>query len=702
MRRKVLLSLILIAPLGIFFPFLGDFPYAPGSAYSDLAISHYPNAIYLLQSLRQWHQIPMWAGSILSGYPFAADPLSGLWYPPGWLAYIFPLPLGFNINILLHLFLGGAGTFLFLRKEGRSDFAALAGGLIFELFPKITAHYAAGHLTILYAIAWTPWLFLCEKHLKGVMRLVCSSAVLGLVALADLRIFAFLFFAWAAFALYGWWQRRDASLGKFAGRALLSTGLGLLISAPLFLPLVEYTGLTSRATLAAADNQALALPVNYLAGLVIPNVRSYVEWIIYPGGAALVILLFALTVPELRKRNWFWLGMVLVSLLLAVGPATPVGDWLFRLPGFNLLRIPSRVIFLAGWALAIVAADGIDFLMQLSPGKKQPGSGLPIAAVSGFVTLICLGLWIFTGSIPIPFAWGMAAVLVPTLLLLARRGGRLPPRMYFLLALPLICLDLGGVDRLNVDFQVTADVLNEGKGAISLIQQKESGEKFRVYSPSYSLPQQTATQAGIELADGIDPMQLTSYLSFMEDATGVPNQGYSVTLPPFSSANPALDNLGYQPDSFLLGVLNVKYVVSAFDIAADQLKLIGTVDGTRVYENEDFRPRAWVQMSPDEQASGFTSVDGMAWSPNRIRVSTSQAGRLVLSEIDYPGWKAWIDGQPATIKPAWDILRSVEVPAGLHTVTFEFQPITVYVGLALGVDGWLITLALLVIFRGRK
>ena len=66
MVRKVIILLILIAPLGIVFPHLSDFAFPPQSSYSDLAISHYPNAIFLLQSIHNWHQIPLWSDSILS------------------------------------------------------------------------------------------------------------------------------------------------------------------------------------------------------------------------------------------------------------------------------------------------------------------------------------------------------------------------------------------------------------------------------------------------------------------------------------------------------------------------------------------------------------------------------------------------------------------------------------------------------------
>ena len=43
---------------------------------------------------------------------------------------------------------------------------------------------------------------------------------------------------------------------------------------------------------------------------------------------------------------------------------------------------------------------------------------------------------------------------------------------------------------------------------------------FRVYSPSYSLPQHVAQRAGLELADGVDPMQVAGYARLMQAATG--------------------------------------------------------------------------------------------------------------------------------------------------------------------------------------
>ncbi len=65
------------------------------------------------------------------------------------------------------------------------------------------------------------------------------------------------------------------------------------------------------------------------------------------------------------------------------------------------------------------------------------------------------------------------------------------------------------------------------------------------------------------------------------------------------------------------------------------------------------------------------------YSPNRLtyRYSAQSERLAVFSEIYYPaGWSATIDGVPAEIFCANYTLRALRVPAGEHTVVFEFKP----------------------------
>src|SRR5258708_21787969 len=83
-------------------------PFPPQSTFSDAAVSHWPAALYLQQSLRAGH-FPLWRDLLMSGQPFAANPLNKVWYPPQWLVLLFPVTLFLNLLTWVHLVLAGVG-----------------------------------------------------------------------------------------------------------------------------------------------------------------------------------------------------------------------------------------------------------------------------------------------------------------------------------------------------------------------------------------------------------------------------------------------------------------------------------------------------------------------------------------------------------------------------------------------------------------
>jgi len=137
--------------LALFFPLLlqpNSVAMPPQSPFSDLLISHLPNAQFAHNTFLYFHQFPLWNPSILNGAPFAADPLSGLWYPPNWIAILFPYPITFNILFALHLAWAGWGMYRWARDDGFDMLPSLMGGLIFAGMPKLIAHLGAGHVSL--------------------------------------------------------------------------------------------------------------------------------------------------------------------------------------------------------------------------------------------------------------------------------------------------------------------------------------------------------------------------------------------------------------------------------------------------------------------------------------------------------------------------------------------------------------------------
>jgi uncharacterized membrane protein YfhO len=73
-------------------------------------------------------------------------------------------------------------------------------------------------------------------------------------------------------------------------------------------------------------------------------------------------------------------------------------------------------------------------------------------------------------------------------------------------------------------------------------------------------------------------------------------------------------------------------------------------------------------------------------SPNQLRVDLPAglpAGTLVINDTYWPGWKAWADGRPVAIVPAFNTFRAVAIPAGCRQVRMEYQPPLFYLGLVL-------------------
>ncbi len=671
----LLIGLLILAPIA---PRLGEaLPYPANSTFSDLTLTHWSAFEYTRDQLATTGQVPLWRTSILSGTPFAENPLAGLFYPPHWLALFTSIPLALALNILLwlHLSLAAGAMYALLRRWQIRPVAAFASALAFAAAPKIVAHMGLGHLTLVEAWAWVPLVlyplptptttfgvFDPLPFAKNANRGggVLSGITLGLCVLADARMAIYAGALAISYVIIIGAKRNRAAWLNVIGRVTIMLTVALAISAAAWLPTLALTDSSSRAALAPAEAGVLSLDPVYLLGLLIADRSGAAERTTYVG---LIVLALAIIgglrgrSMSARLRAWL-LGVIVVSAIVALGTHTPLYNLLAQLPGASLLRVPARAWFVVVFALATLAGLGLHTILA---SIRQPSRQNIVAAIG--LGLIAIDL--------LSVDWAVYRVV--------------------------------GVDTAFSTGREVADWLKQQPG------------EFRVYSPSLSIPQHVAQQFNLQLADGVDPLQLARYVQLMQPATGVGAWGYSVTLPPFpgiqtdADVPTALKDI--VPNAALLGLLNVKYVAAEFPIKSPDLIERYRNGNTIVYENRRVLPRAFmveqieVARSPNDAVQWLTSaavndaaiVEGLPYpielnapigevrlletSADRLKYQANGPGLLVLGEVYAPDWTATLDGEPTAIFPTDVALRGVYMPWGTHTIELTYQPKRVYAGL---------------------
>jgi hypothetical protein len=95
--------------------------------------------------------------------------------------------------------------------------------------------------------------------------------------------------------------------------------------------------------------------------------------------------------------------------------------------------------------------------------------------------------------------------------------------------------------------------------------------------------------------------------------------------------------------------------------------------------SEGFDPRSMVVLQTPELPRTGQGGGTVAWksrTPDRLelQVEAKADSILVVSDTDYPGWRAELDGAATPILRANLAFRAVAVPAGSHRVTLSFRP----------------------------
>ncbi|MBN1562909.1 MAG: hypothetical protein JXA10_03675 [Anaerolineae bacterium] len=593
-------------------------PFPPEAEFSDAVTSHWPNALFLRESVMEDHTWPLWRSWHMSGQPFAANPLNKVWYPPQWIVFVLPPILHLNVLIWLHLLIAGAGAWRWSRATGLTPYPAALVGFGYAFAPRVIAAVGAGHLDLVDAAAWVPWLLWAtygfiqhndtentanqsgevDGHTPHKAQRYTSwlAGFAALCFLADVRLSAYAFVTTAAYLVWLWWQvpelRARTALFRLTARLGFAGLLMLGLTAFQWIPLLLMRGDLSRNAMSLDDAAINSLKPGQWIGLLIGDHGGSWETMVYVGVSVLILAIVALL---LRPRKFaFWGIVVLVLMLYAMGDQFVFWPALNRLfPFLRWWRVPPRVWLIAALILPYLAGWGVQLLIESPPDRKSVRLGV-VALLGGGLVCGVFSTITLSSTLDLTALIGIFALPITALIMLLAILRKLPAQALLIALLAIVFLDVLWIDRTLIEGRDQDEWLEPYRELAEYLQEADA---TRVYSPSYSLPQQAATYWQIAQFDGVDPFQLATYVDAAEVATGVQASGYSVTIPAFAveaDANENFDsqtailanaNRGAPIQLELLGQWLVTHVVTAFEIETEGLELDTKIGDVYVYRN---------------------------------------------------------------------------------------------------------------------
>jgi hypothetical protein len=423
-------------------------------------------------------------------------------------------------------------------------------------------------------------------------------------------------------------------------------------------------------------------------------------------------------------------ALLIVGVIMAAGWHTPFGRVLYLLPVIGKLRAVERALVLVAFALAALAGFGLQRIVE-SSGRRAwllAPAGLIVAVPALFVTHAFFRSTeplfgvpandVARLSLDLPHTWLPLLLAAASAVLLAW-WSRAPARPFTLaIGMALVVLDLGvyattftprAPRRLYRSRPQVIEAWTAERGPFRKATVLTRSSDMSLRAAQQTLAWSWGMIHGVEDINGFNSLQPRRYTDYV--------------------FGPRVDDVSYgylsnerllREDNPVLSSLNVRYVIvptGAHPALGPHLRQIYEVTYARVYENTRAYPRAYfadvvraeinqgrvlrrvtaagfdgrhealveaTEAPPLPPANGAATADVNRTGPNALEVATTTTGRrfLVVSEMYFPGWRAYVDGTPTQIYRTNYLFRGVVVPAGRHTVRFVYRPASVVIGAA--------------------
>lgn len=706
--------------------------------FRDLYAKQYPNGIpfknflitdpvrqqypwrELAVSLEKKFQLPLWNPYSFSGTPHLANFQSAVFYPLNILLFVLPYNIGWSILIFLQPLLASLFMYSYLRNLKLEKMASFLGSVVFAFSGFSVAWLEWG--TVLHVALWLPLILLAiDKILsKGknqkyiIWQIVLIFSLIASFMAGYLQVFFYLAIVSLTYFIIRWIQHgRERT--KFVAVFICSL-LFIILTAVQWLPTLQFILLSARSMDQDWLKAGWFIPWQHLVQFIVPDffgnpttlnywgVWNYAELVGYVGILPLLMAIFALFFRH-DKKTLFFGTIFFISLIFALPTFFAKLPFAIGIPFISTSQ-PTRLLYLTDFSLAILAALGLDYFM------RQPKKGIFYPLI--FTSFIFAGLWSF-----VLFGNKIINLISSENLLVAKNNLVLPTGLFVtsfflfflvfafskkpgLIFLYVTILAVTTFDLLRFDLKfipfTQKNYLFPQVDVFSFLEKQEG--QFRIMSiDSRILPPNFSVFYRLQSIDGYDPLYLRRY----GELIAASQRGKPDIIPPFGFNRIITPQ---NPDSKIVDLLGVRYVLSLSEISLPKLKKVYQQGQTRIYENKEALPRVFfveqivkannkedaikslflnnlskvaiVEELKNDKARALSNMNiGRAkiiyYSENNIIIQTENLGEsfLVLTDSFYPTWKASVDGKFTDIFRTDYNLRGIFVPSGNHSIKFS-------------------------------
>ena len=693
-----------------------------------------PNVLYALRALGDGGRGLLWNPYQNCGQPFFANSVSALLYPVHWLFLAVPPDAALVLVTWVDLMIGAVGMYLLIRELGLGMLPALAGAIAFTLGAS-GAWLAVWTPLHLAPYAWIPAaMAACER----LLRRPAWPVAVGLGAILALALLPgypqSVVFAYQLIALRVLWEMASTRSARALPWLLVALALPVAFAAVQLLPSIEYARRSIRSG---------SLPMGTMSTRPLTLHKLGLQMALrHARGSVLALapwLLAAMSLGRLGASRMvrFHVVVVLLGVVLAFGPLTPLYAWYQALPASALFRIPARMLWVSDYGIAVLAAYGVDAVA----GGGRIGAAGALASLGVSAAFY----WLLHGS-------GVSAVEAAALVLLplcAVAAAGWPRGRAVAVVGIVVLLGVDVLARTPSVVRAPPPVARYAAHArrFSAVRRALGADAraFLLTAPGsagdFGFMQKSATLHRVPSIWDYEPQTDRRYAEVF---------GTMVTgRPPATVDDVVYVNLGgWVTRGFrrpILDLLGARLVLSTARTAGDRARLFP--DGPPPTPGSDLQvdvnpqaqsrsslvgrlavvpaaaerlrrlaigadARAGVALVDEPPASGFLGTDGPIGGRVEVRLDDPEhlrfavtAGRrafLYVGDQYYPGWRATVNGRPVPVLRANHAFRAVEVPAGTSDVEMIFRPPLLLVGAAVSGVSLLAAGGLLVLGRRRR